>query len=290
LQPTHVVSEAAKAGYGSPLLLSLVDKKQYRPMLTIEELIKTATEAALEAGNAIMDIYRSGEFEKELKSDESPITKADKASHAIIVRQLAETKLPVLSEESSQKDWNERKNRNVFWLVDPLDGTKEFINKNGEFTVNIALIEHGKPVAGVIYAPCQDILYSGSKETGIFKTEGGKKTKIRPRAKRPQFNDLLQQARVTVVASRSHLSEETKTFIQQFKNVKLDLSGSSLKFMSLLENRADIYPRLAPTMEWDTASAHAILNAANRGIYETGLKSELVYNKPDLTNPSFIAF
>lgn len=259
-------------------------------MPTRLKLIKTAIGAALDAGKAIMEIYQSGSFEKEIKSDDSPVTAADIQSQNIITLRLAATGLPVLSEEGSKNSWVERKDWKKFWMVDPLDGTKEFINKNGDFTVNIALIERGKPVAGVIYVPCLDVLYFGSKETGIFKIEGGKKTKIQPLAIRNKFDDLLQRRQVTIVASRSHLSDETKIFIQQFKNATLELRGSALKFMLLAERQADLYPRFAPTMEWDTAAAHAILNAANRGIYQTDLKTELSYNKEELVNPFFVAF
>lgn len=253
-------------------------------------LLKIAMSAAFEAGKAIMEIYQSNKFKTEIKEDESPVTKADKASHTIILQQLAKTKLPILSEEGNGELNEERKRWKRIWLVDPLDGTKEFIKKNDEFTINIALIEDEKPVAGVIYAPCLDIMYMGSKETGVFKMEKGTHTVFNPITKRTQFDDLLKKEHVTIIASRSHLSKETRTFINQFKNVELKLLGSALKFMLLLENQADIYPRLAPTMEWDTAAAHAILNAVNRGIYQTDLKTELTYNKPELLNPFFIAF
>lgn len=259
-------------------------------MITHLKLVKIAIAAALDAGKAIMEIYASGDFTKEIKGDDSPVTTADIRSQAIIAQRLAATGLPMLSEESCNKTWAERKNWGVFWMVDPLDGTKEFINKNGDFTINIALIEDCKPVVGVVYVPCLDVLYSGSKETGVFKTEGGKRTEIPPFARRNRFDDLLQKRQVTIVASRSHPSDETTMFIRQFKKVKLELRGSSLKFMLLAERKADLYPRFAPTMEWDTAAAHAILNAANMGVYQTDLKTELTYNKAELTNSSFVAF
>lgn len=252
--------------------------------------MKIAEQAVIEAGRAIMQVYLSEEFGTALKPDESPLTKADKSSHNIITEHLAGTKLPVLSEEGAHIDYGERKNWEYFWLIDPLDGTKEFINKNGEFTVNIALVFRHTPIGGVIYVPCRDTLYSGSSATGIYKNERGKRTEFAPLVKRNQFKDLLGKESITIVASRSHLSSATKDFIQRFRVPALTLLGSSLKFLELLENRADIYPRLEPTMEWDTAAAHAILNASNRGIHQTSLQTELVYNKPDLTNPSFIAF
>ena len=257
---------------------------------SIQYLMAIAEQAATEAGQAVMNVYLSEEFGTSLKPDESPLTKADKSSHTIITELLAGIKLPVLSEEGAHIAYSERKNWEYFWLIDPLDGTKEFINKNDEFTVNIALMLQHTPIGGVIYAPCRDTLYSGSNATGIYKNERGKRTEFTPLLKRNQFKYLLEKASVRVVASRSHLSSATKDLIHRFRDPGLTLLGSSLKFLELLENRADIYPRLEPTMEWDTAAAHAILNASNRGVYQTSLKSELTYNKPDLSNPSFIAF
>lgn len=237
-----------------------------------------------------MEVYLSGDFSTSIKSDHSPLTKADKSAHRIIKDYLAKTNLPVLSEEGISIAYSERKLWEYFWLIDPLDGTKEFINKKNEFTVNIALMQRNKPVGGVIYVPCTDTLYCGSNETGVYKNEKGKLIQFPLLHERKQFDNLLQREHLAVAVSRSHLSPETKSFIDRLKNVTLISMGSSLKFMLLLENRADIYPRLGVTMEWDTAAAHAILNASNRGVYHTNLKSELMYNKPDLKNPSFIAF
>ncbi len=256
----------------------------------IGHLLKTAKNAAIEAGNAIMEIYQSADLLKCIKPGDFPSTKADRRSHQIIIDFLNKTNLPVLSEEGPKIDFSERKHWEYFWLIDPLDGTKEFINKNGEFTVSIALIKKNKPIGGVIYVPCSDILYYGSQETGVCKIEKDKQIPLTPLTKRKKFGDLLQKEHLTVAISRSHPSFEMKAFIDQFKNATLILKGSSLKFMLLLENQADIYPRLGSTMEWDTAAAHAILNASNRGVYHRDLKSELFYNKPDLTNPFFIAF
>lgn len=257
----------------------------------IKFLLGIAQEAALAAGKAIMEVYRSGEFSTEIKQENnSPVTEADTRAHRVITDYLAGTNMPVLSEEGKDIDFAERKDWEYFWLVDPLDGTKEFINMNAEFTVNIALMHRNAPVAGVIYAPALDIVYVGSKETGVFKIENGHLVPLAALQKRKQFNDLLQCEQLVVVASRSHMSPDTKAYINQLKNVALTSMGSSLKFMLLLESRADIYPRLGTTMEWDTAAAHAILNASNRGIYHTDLQSELVYNKQDLRNPFFVAF
>ncbi|WP_460880760.1 3'(2'),5'-bisphosphate nucleotidase CysQ family protein [Pontibacter rugosus] len=203
---------------------------------------------------------------------------------------LTPTGLPILSEEGAHAVFEKRVEWPAYWLVDPLDGTKEFIKRNGEFTVNIALMQDNKPVAGVIYAPVPDILYYGSKETNVYKEAEGITEHLLPLSEKVSLEALLQQEKVIVVASRSHLSTETEAFIKQFKNVQLVNMGSSFKLMLLAENKADIYPRFAPTMEWDTAAGHAILNAVNRSVYQTDLTSELIYNKQDLLNPSFVAF
>jgi len=255
----------------------------------VKFLLEIAEDTAAKAGKAIMEIYQSADFPQVIQPGEFPSTRADKRSHEVIIESLDKTNLPILSEEGPTIDFNERSLWEYFWLIDPLDGTKEFINKIGEFTVGIALIKKNKPVAGVIYSPCSDTLYCGSKETGLYKYVHGKLIPFIPATKR-KFSDLLQKEQITITASRSHLTPETKEFTERFKKVKLILMGSSLKFMMLLENQADIYPRFGSTMEWDTAAAHAILNAANRGVYTTDMQSELIYNKPDLTNPFFIAF
>jgi len=259
-------------------------------MADVPYLLEKAKLAALDAGKAIMHIYGHGQFALHEKEDRSPLTAADKRSHSIIIEHLGHTGYPILSEEGGIIDFEERKHWEYFWLIDPLDGTKEFISRNGEFTVNIAFVRDNSPVAGRIYAPCTDTLYSGAKETGIYKNEKGNITRFTPLSERLQFKELLQKQPVRFIASRSHISAETKTFINQFTNVNLTSLGSSLKFMMLLENKGDIYPRFGTTMEWDTAAAHAILNASNRGVYQVDLRTELVYNKPDLKNPSFIAF
>lgn len=259
-------------------------------MPDIKQILDTAQYAAIDAGKAIMQVYNSGEFLVDKKKDESPVTRADRNAHLVIAECLGKTNLPILSEEGINIAYAERKNWEYFWMIDPLDGTKEFISKIGEFTVNIALVRAGTAIGGVIYVPATDVLYYGSIETGVYKIEKGVSCQIPPLVKRVRLDEIRQKAHLAIVASRSHLTPETKNFIEQFRNFTLKSSGSSLKFMLLLENRADIYPRLGRTMEWDTAAAHAILNASNRGVYHSDLKSELKYNKPDLANPFFIAF
>ncbi|SHN25097.1 3'(2'),5'-bisphosphate nucleotidase CysQ [Chitinophaga sp. CF418] len=256
----------------------------------MKELLELAENAAIEAGKAVMDVYDSAGFHVEMKQGEMPVTTADRLSHDIITRCLKTTELPVLSEEGRDIAYQERKDWDYFWLIDPLDGTKEFIRKNGEFTINIALMLKNKPVAGAIYAPSRDLLYLGSEDTGVYKYEQGERVEFALSTQRRSMNDLLDMREITAIVSRSHLSPETNKFLGQFSNVTDTTMGSSLKFMLLLEGKADIYPRLGPTMEWDTAAAHAILNASGRGVYQMDLQSELDYNKRELTNPFFVAF
>ncbi|MDQ6843065.1 MAG: 3'(2'),5'-bisphosphate nucleotidase CysQ [Bacteroidota bacterium] len=258
-------------------------------MIDITHLLDLAKRAALLAGEAILKVYGSEDFGVEMKNDKSPLTLADKAAHTIIVSHLESTGLPILSEEGSSVKYDDRKNWDYFWLIDPLDGTKEFIKRSGEFTVNIALMRSSTPVAGVIYAPYINILYYGSKETGVYKIENQKEVPLTQMENKRTMEHLLQKEQVTVVASKSHMNEETSTFIKQFHNANFSSMGSSLKLMLLAEGAADIYPRIAPTMEWDTAAGDAILRSLNMGVYQTDLKNKLLYNKENLLNPSFIA-
>ncbi len=256
----------------------------------IRQLLDIARAAALDAGKVIMEVYLSGKFEASKKADDSPLTLADSAAHRVIQKHLVPTGFPVLSEEGSHAPFETRQTWDWYWLVDPLDGTKEFLKQNGEFTVNIALMRQRMPVGGVIYAPSLDMLYYGSTATGAYKEENGSLKSLTPLPEKTTFKELLQQKEVNVIASRSHLTPETVKFTKQFKQVHFVSMGSSLKLMLLAENEADIYPRFAPTMEWDTAAAHAILLALGKNIYKTNLKTSLEYNKPDLLNPSFVAF
>ncbi|MDN3204659.1 3'(2'),5'-bisphosphate nucleotidase CysQ [Algoriphagus sediminis] len=250
-------------------------------MIDLKNLTDLAKEASLAAGAEILKIYNSLDFGVESKSDDSPLTKADKAAHQVIVEALSKTNFPILSEEGRDISYEERKSYDYFWMVDPLDGTKEFIKKNGEFTVNIALIKKDKPVMGVVYAPVLDWLYWGNESDGALKSEKGSvpvKLEIKD-------SDSIN----TIVASRSHLSQETKEFIDQYQDAEVISMGSSLKLMLVAEGKAQVYPRFAPTMEWDTAAAHGIINAIGGKVnrYPDGSES-LIYNKEDLLNPWFI--
>lgn len=248
-----------------------------------ENLIELAKKAVTEAGKAILDIYHTDDFEVENKSDDSPLTRADKAAHRIIVSYLEKSGLPILSEEGANIDYEVRKNWDRFWLVDPLDGTKEFIKKNGEFTVNIALIEKDKPIAGAVYAPVLDWLYWSTLEGGAFKQENVQKIE-----KIVVNSFSLKDTNLTVVASRSHLNDDTQAYINNLNTPSLTSMGSSLKLLLVAEGKADLYPRFAPTMEWDTAAADAIVRAAGGKVLQKGKEAMLEYNKKDLLNPHFL--
>jgi len=266
-------------------------------MQITEKLILTALKSAFQAGQAIMDIYQQP-FEVELKSDNSPLTIADKKAHSIITDGLQVTGLPILSEEGAQTSYDIRKSWTHFWLVDPLDGTKEFIKKNGDFTVNIALISNQQPVFGVVYAPVPQFIYWGS-ESGTFRLNVEQLEDI----DFGNFNSLVTLSEklpcisrpggYLVLGSRSHMNVETEFFINDLKKAHPDLSfisrGSSLKFCTLAEGGADIYPRFGPTMEWDTGAGHAVARFAGCTINQVENGLPLKYNKPSLLNPYFIA-
>jgi len=252
-------------------------------MINIEQLLPVAIFAADEACKEILEVYNTGDFQAELKSDNSPLTVADRRAHTKIAAILGETGLPVLSEEGSIIPFAVRKQWEYFWMVDPLDGTKEFVKRNGEFTVNIALIDNGKPVLGVVAVPVTGELYYGGVGVGCFLRLNGKEVKLDKRV-----SVELTQPGIRVVASRSHMSGETKSFIDNLKSPTLLSSGSSIKFMLVASGKADIYPRFAPTMEWDTAASHAIVNGVGLRVLHTDKALEISYNKEDLLNPSFI--
>ena len=235
------------------------------------ERLSCAIRAALTAGKDILEIYNDpkADFAIERKADNSPLTIADKRANERITGLLSETTIPILSEEGKHLDYDVRREWKTLWIVDPLDGTKEFIKRNGEFTVNIALVENGVPVMGVIYVP-------------VARTEQADRLPL----------EQADTKGFVVVASRSHLSPETEEYIQRLRkeygDIHLISCGSSLKICAVAEGSADIYPRFAPTMEWDTAAGHAIARAAGRNIYQTDGKTPLHYNKEDLLNPWFI--
>jgi 3'(2'), 5'-bisphosphate nucleotidase len=262
-----------------------------------------AIRAAVEAGKAILEVYES-DFGVTLKDDKSPLTEADRRSHAVIVQRLDGSKYPVLSEEGRDIPYAERCTWDTLWIVDPLDGTKEFIKRNGEFTVNIALVDNGRPVMGVIYVPVQKTLYFADAKLGAFKlVDPQMVTSLADTEATIRQPDLLSAASVlpdqhsagstyTVVGSRSHPSPELKRFVEERKQAYPDLqfvaAGSSLKFCLVAEGRANIYPRLGPTMEWDTAAGQAIAECAGAQVLRWGTSERLAYNKADLLNPWFV--
>ena len=235
-------------------------------------LIEIAKEASIEAGKAILEVYNSDDFNVEKKGDDSPLTLADKRAHNVIVSFLEKTKLPILSEEGRDIPYEERKNWEYFWMVDPLDGTKEFIKRNGEFTVNIALIKKDRPVLGVVYVPVTEKLYWAAQGLGSHLEYEETATQI--------FSNkiTLNQKYLKVVASRSHLNEETQQFLDSLIEPETVSMGSS-----------DVYPRFAPTMEWDTAAAQIIVEESGAKVLRQNEDKPLIYNKENLLNPHFIA-
>lgn len=234
------------------------------------------------AGEAVLEIYNSDVFDVEFKSDQSPLTKADLIANEIITKGLEKYKFPILSEESKEIAYEERKDWKGFWCVDPIDGTKEFIKKTGEFTINIAFVENNKPAFGIVYVPVQNKMYIGGQGVFPYCLEGNEKILLKNKSENNLDKDI-------VVASKSHTNKETEAFIQNLgDNVDLISMGSSLKFMLIAEGKASVYPRFVPTMEWDTAASHAILNTLGYVVKNVN-GVELVYNKENLLNPSFIA-
>ncbi len=264
--------------------------------MNIKQLLITSIQAALKAGEEILRVYHSGDFTVEQKADHSPLTIADKKAHEVITELLEPTKFPVLSEEGEELAYTERSRWPYFWMVDPLDGTKEFVKKNGEFTVNIALIHQQQAILGVIYIPVTKMLYYAAEGIGSYKLElttflnFDLEGIISQSVKLP----LAEKKRsFTVVASRSHLSEKTQDFIEglkmEHKKIEFISSGSSIKLCIIAEGSADVYPRFAPTMEWDTAAGQAICELAGKQVIDYKTNERLLYNKPELLNNWFIA-
>ena len=266
--------------------MELISKRELLDIINISVL----------AGKKIMEVYEQ-EFSVEIKNDNSPLTMADKSSNEVIVDILNNTDIPVLSEEGKLISYEERSNWENLWIVDPLDGTKEFVKKNGEFTVNIALVSNQKAVLGIIYVPVLKILYFADKESGAFKLENidvdyefSSLDEIMEKGNR--LPEKQNDRKYTIVGSRSHMSTETEEFINKLKaqhgEIEFISKGSSLKLCEVAEGAADIYPRFAPTMEWDTAAGQAIVEISGGKVYEAESKKALLYNKESLLNPWFI--
>jgi len=253
--------------------------------MSYDDFINIGLDAAVSAGEKIMEVYNaSAHIDFESKNDNSPLTIADKKSHDTIVSMLKKTETHIISEESESIDYQIRKKWKEYWLIDPLDGTKEFIKKNDEFTVNIALIKNNSPFIGIVYCPVKKILYWNDSNKNVFKKIIGKEKKqLHKRKKVDQGEKNLR-----VIVSRSHSNEKTTQYINKLNAPQLISCGSSLKFLYIADNKADIYPRFGPTMEWDTAAAHSILKALDIMVTNLEDKKELSYNKKNLLNPCFL--
>ncbi len=252
--------------------------------LELDSIIQNLIEISKLAGAEILDVYE-GSFDVTIKDDLSPLTDADRRSNQIITDRLESLypEIPILSEEGKQIDYSIREKWDLFWLIDPLDGTKEFVKRNGEFTVNIALINHGKPIAGVVYAPVNSTCWYGSGKNGSYKLEGNSrptKINVKSDAENP----------IKIVSSRSHPSPKLQSYLDRFTNHEIVGMGSSLKICLVADGSAHIYPRLGPTMEWDSGAGHAVLKFAGGYLTDVSTGNELVYNKEILRNPDFICY
>ena len=272
-----------------------------KTLLNISRLLVHAVIAAKKAGEAILEVYGS-EFSIERKADSSPLTVADKRSHEIITERLKglqNARFPLLSEEGRDIPYGERREWKYYWLIDPLDGTKEFIRRNGEFTVNIALMYKDRPVAGVILVPAGDILYFAAEGRGSFKVSDTSwindtlsVEELEEKSHRLPVKTLLKTRPFTAIASRSHMSDETSSYLGGLKKehgeIEIISAGSSLKFCLVAEGAADVYPRFGPTMEWDTAAGQAIVEQSGGAVLHHKTGEPLRYNKESLLNPWFI--
>jgi 3'(2'), 5'-bisphosphate nucleotidase len=268
--------------------------------------LAVAVKAAVDAGKAILDVYQT-DFKVDYKEDQSPLTLADKAAHEVISAHIAEIGIPVLSEEGKALPYAVRRDWHTLWIVDPLDGTKEFVKRNGEFTVNIALVTAGQPILGVVFAPVREVLYFALQGLGAYKIDQmDAAAALCKRISLGEYTggDLVEHGQAlplnqaqdtpyTIVGSRSHATEALEAFVEEkrseYGTIDFIPAGSSLKLCLVAEGRAHIYPRLAPTMEWDTAAGHAVVACAGARIYSHATGEALQYNKEDLLNPWFIA-
>ena len=261
--------------------------------MKLSQNLKLAIDASLLAGKKIIEIYNSDDLIVEYKSDESPLTLADKSSDKIIKNTLKVSNIPVLSEEGIVLDFNKRKDLKHLWIVDPLDGTKEFIKKNDEFTVNIALVENKRPTLGVIYAPALKVLYFSEDKFGSYKLDLKTSTlSSLDYNKAIKLPVRINKNSYGVVTSRSHLDKETLNYIKNLKNIKTNIDtipvGSSLKFCLLAEGKANCYPRFSPCMEWDTAAGQIICKEVGFELIDQTTNTEMLYNRKNLLNNSFV--
>ncbi len=255
---------------------------------TLLHLAKQIERIARRAGEAILKVYAQAELDVDYKGDNSPLTEADQRSEHIIQAGINSLNLGylIVSEESKQLPFSERSRHPLVWCVDPLDGTKEFIKRNGEFCVCIALLEGGAPILGVIHAPVSSRSYTAYKGGGVYTVDRAEGV-FEPLPQRPAIN--LKQAKLRFCVSRSHHNSATQNYLQNFDQPQSVAKGSALKFCAIAENHIDIYPRHAPTMEWDTAAGQIILEEAGGSVRDANTGLPLRYNKPDLVNPHFVA-
>ena len=250
--------------------------------MNLAQLIDPIVSLAAEAGKAILEVYAS-DFDVQAKDDQSPLTQADLASHRIIMKGLAELTpdIPVISEEGGLPEFEERGQWNPYWLIDPLDGTREFVKRNGEFTVNIALIEDHQPVFGIVHVPVRNTTYSGCRGLGA---------ELRADGEEPRSIGVARESAtpVRVVGSRSHRGASLDQFLENLGDFEMHPTGSSLKFCLVAEGAADVYPRLGPTSEWDTAAAQAVVEQAGGAVLELDGNPLSYNNKPDILNPYFL--
>jgi 3'(2'), 5'-bisphosphate nucleotidase len=267
---------------------------------TFAELFLSAFRAAIVAGKRILEIFNSGDVQVSMKSDNSPISSADKEAHEIIKRLLLNSRIPILSEEGRDMQFEERKAWDILWIVDPLDGTRQFIQKREEFTVNIALVVEGNPLFGVVYAPAIGDMYFGIKETGSFKINIGNRDLPEEKYSLPQILTEAKKldyptktnGKYTILASYNHVNKETLEYINEMRKTYPDVEvkkiGSSLKMCMLADGIGDVYVRHTDTYEWDTAAAQTILEGAGWCINALDTNEPLKYNKESLLNPFFI--
>lgn len=259
----------------------------------MKNIHKQAIIASIKGGDKILEVYDT-DFSVEYKGDDSPLTLADQKANQAIVEILEPLDIPMISEENKNKTYEERKNWKQCWIIDPLDGTKEFVKKNGEFTVNIALIDNQKPIFGVIYVPVSKELFVGLVEENVaYKLIWNHEKSFEENFKSAKQLKPVDADKIRVVGSRSHMNEDTQNFIdnlksEQSKDVEIVSKGSSLKFCLVAEGLADVYPRFAPTMEWDTAAGQAICEAVGLQVIDQDTQKPMIYNREDLLNKHFL--
>jgi len=252
--------------------------------LALDKVLEDLIDISRKAGNEILDVYKAS-FEITLKEDLSPLTDADRRANAVITSMLESLypEIPILSEEGKKINYEDRSDWNLFWLVDPLDGTKEFVKRNGEFTVNIALIKDGLPIAGIVYAPTKETYWYGAEGLGSYKM-----SENFPPIRISVENNI--DSPIRIVSSRSHPSPKLELYLSRFDDYEMVNMGSSLKICLVADSSAHIYPRLGPTMEWDSGAGHAVLKFAGGELIDRETGKELIYNKEILKNPDFICY